>query len=186
MVEEFRDSQPFPPSVRAIARQAGISESTFANWQHISGLPEREHLEAFARISKCSYQELLWAALMDAGYAGVSDDPPTKQAGRAGQKNRPDIVFHTPDGEVAFVLEVKSGPMVGKTAQTASALLGLLELHGGGWVNWDGHVFNEDQLAERAVAADPGQSQFDLAARNVGRKSQGQQARELQDQDSQK
>lgn len=80
MVEEFRDSQPFPPSVRAIARQAGISESTFANWQHISKLPEREHLEAFARISKWTYNQLLDAALVDAGYTEARDGTSTRPA----------------------------------------------------------------------------------------------------------
>lgn len=90
MVEEFRDSQPFPPSIRAIARQAGIAESTFANWRDISKLPEPEHLRAFAAISKWSYAELLDAALIDAGYVRGevgSDAAPTKKAGRAGQES---------------------------------------------------------------------------------------------------
>jgi hypothetical protein len=100
MVEEFRDSQPFPPSVRAIARQAGISESTFANWQHISKLPEREHLEAFARISKWSYRELLDAALVDAGYSEASDGTPTSRRLTAVKKPRA-VLPIPPKGQAA-------------------------------------------------------------------------------------
>lgn len=90
MVEEFRDSQPFPPSMRAIARQAGIAESTFANWQNISKLPEPAHLRAFSQISKFSYQELLDAALADAGYTtGAADGPAKTRAGSAGHQVKP-------------------------------------------------------------------------------------------------
>lgn len=73
LVEEFQDSQTFRPSVRAIARQAGIPGSTFANWQTITSLPERQYLDAFARISPYSYRQLLEAALADAGYGDGSD-----------------------------------------------------------------------------------------------------------------
>jgi transcriptional regulator with XRE-family HTH domain len=72
-VEEFRDSQPFPPSVRAIARASGISESTLAGWRGIQRLPDADHLRAFARLSQIPYRVLLDAALADAGY--LSNEP---------------------------------------------------------------------------------------------------------------
>lgn len=102
MVEEFRDSQSFRPSIRAVARQAGIKESTFANWQHVTGLPEAEHLRAFAAISRFSYQQLLDAALLDAGYIrDRSDGTATTEAGRAGDTNVRDLRVPAPPVDAA-------------------------------------------------------------------------------------
>jgi hypothetical protein len=76
LVEQFQDEQPFRPSVRAIAKQAGIPPSTFANWKHITELPNVEHIQAFARVSHYTTTRLLEAALEDY-LAGGGDGAPT-------------------------------------------------------------------------------------------------------------
>jgi transcriptional regulator with XRE-family HTH domain len=76
LVEKFQDEQTFRPSVRAIAKQAGIPPSTLANWKHITKLPNVEHLQAFARVSHYTTSQLLQAALEDY-LAGGGDGAPT-------------------------------------------------------------------------------------------------------------
>lgn len=76
LVEQWQDSQPVRPTVRGIARAAGIPPSTLANWRHIVELPKPEHLSAFARVTNYTTTQLLEAALQDY-MSGVRDGTPT-------------------------------------------------------------------------------------------------------------
>lgn len=80
LVEEYRDGQPYPPSVRAMATKAGMHNSTLSNWQdNLRELPERKHMEAVARLIGRPYEVVLDAALLDAGYVGKPVERPTSR-----------------------------------------------------------------------------------------------------------
>lgn len=66
---DYRDRIPYPPSERRFARDLGMSQTAFNNWQHgISRLPDRFNLARFARLISMPYERVLDAALHDAGY----------------------------------------------------------------------------------------------------------------------
>lgn len=68
IIEAHRDAQaPYRPSVRQVAIQLDVSPTTVANWRNIKRVPEREHLEAVARVTGTPLREVLQAALFDAG-----------------------------------------------------------------------------------------------------------------------
>ena len=69
IVETYRDSQSYPPSVRAIAKRLGISNMTLVNWRdRLTHLPRPENLHALAELTGVPYRDVLDAALRDAGY----------------------------------------------------------------------------------------------------------------------
>lgn len=92
-IERYRDRQQWRPSNRRMASAIGISPTAFGNWQSISEPPKPEHLHSLSRLIGVPYEQLLHAALVDAGYreerggdgrdaapnthaGGSPDDPP--------------------------------------------------------------------------------------------------------------
>ena len=73
LIEEYRRNQPYEPSVAQVGAKAGMNRGTLNRWQDVKRLPEREHLEAMARVLGRPYHVLLDAALRDAGYLGESE-----------------------------------------------------------------------------------------------------------------
>lgn len=72
LLEEFRDSQAFPPSNRAIARSLGVSATTLARWVQgdaVPGfLPTPTSIANLADLLGKPYREVFEAAATDAGY----------------------------------------------------------------------------------------------------------------------
>jgi transcriptional regulator with XRE-family HTH domain len=73
LIEEYRDAQTYRPSVSQVATRAGLGRSTLNRWQRLSQLPERDHLQAVARVIGLSYEAVLDAALRDIGYLSESE-----------------------------------------------------------------------------------------------------------------
>ena len=73
LIEAYRRDQPYVPSVNQVAERAGMGRGTLNRWKTVNRLPDREHLEAIARVIKQPYHVLLDAALRDAGYLGESE-----------------------------------------------------------------------------------------------------------------
>ena len=69
------ETGPYPPSERAVARHMNIKPTTLNNWKHqrMTRLPEVEHFRAVSRVTGVRYEEVLQAALIDAGYLYDSD-----------------------------------------------------------------------------------------------------------------
>lgn len=68
IIQAHIDAQaPYPPSVRQVALQLGVSPTTVANWRHIKQVPKREHLESVARVTGTPLQQVFEAAIFDAG-----------------------------------------------------------------------------------------------------------------------
>lgn len=68
LIENHRNSQPYPPSYRQIAYRLGVSPSTVTNWKNPKVLPDREHLEALAKLVGLDYPTVLTIALGDTRY----------------------------------------------------------------------------------------------------------------------
>lgn len=82
LIEQHQRSQPYEPSIRSIAKAAGVKESTLPKWQNLSRLPAPENLRAVARHIHVPYRVLLEAALTDTGYLEeISDGTATNGAG---------------------------------------------------------------------------------------------------------
>lgn len=74
IVQAHIDQQPYPPSVRRVARHLGVAPQTVFNWRNRRGMPSRENLERIAGLTGRPYSEVLEAALVDSGY--LPDTPP--------------------------------------------------------------------------------------------------------------
>lgn len=68
LIEEHRNSQDYPPSVRQIALKLDVSPTTVNNWKSPKDLPSRKNLEALAVLLNRPYLEILAIALADTQY----------------------------------------------------------------------------------------------------------------------
>lgn len=76
LIQQHIDSQGYEVSVAQVARKIGVSRQTVLNWREPTKLPDREHLQAVARVTGVPYQRVLDAVLDDIGYLRPS---PPKQ-----------------------------------------------------------------------------------------------------------
>lgn len=79
ILTEWADKQPVQPVTdAALGRALEVTRQTVANWRAgLSRLPAPHQLRKVATLTGRSYQDVLEAALLDAGYLireGVSDD----------------------------------------------------------------------------------------------------------------
>lgn len=78
IIQAHIDAQKYPPSIRQLALELGVSPTTVANWRSIKKLPGAEHLEAIARVTGTPVRDVFYAAGVDAGYiveTGQADEP---------------------------------------------------------------------------------------------------------------
>jgi len=69
LVERFRETSRFRPTMRMMADEMGVSHATLADWKYRRvTLPKPDHLKALAHTIDVPYRTVLEAALMDAGY----------------------------------------------------------------------------------------------------------------------
>lgn len=68
IIQAHIDTQPYAVSVRQVATAIGVSPTTVSNWRNPKELPRKEHLEAIAQVTGRPYDEVLYAAMFDAGY----------------------------------------------------------------------------------------------------------------------
>lgn len=88
IIQGHIDAQaPYPPSVRQVALQLGVSPTTVANWRHIKQVPKREHLEALARVTGTPLQQVFEAAIFDAGLMIENEVPVTEEQLVAGMES---------------------------------------------------------------------------------------------------
>lgn len=60
---------PYRPSLRKVAEQVvGVTPTTLTNWRQLRDMPEEKNLRALAQLTGVGYDEVLRAALLDAGY----------------------------------------------------------------------------------------------------------------------
>ena len=102
IIQAHIDAQQHGTSVRKVALAIGVSPTTVSNWRNITELPSRENLEAIARVTGSTYEEVFYAANLDAGYivetdatlAGRAENEAaaavTRQAARKGRPNLPE------------------------------------------------------------------------------------------------
>ncbi len=81
IIQAHIDAQPYGTSVRKVAEAIGVSPTTVGNWRNPKELPRKEHLEAIARVTGRPYDDVFYAAGVDAGYIieTVVDAPPTPE-----------------------------------------------------------------------------------------------------------
>lgn len=75
LIQEHIDSQPYEVSVRQVAKNIGVTQTTLANWRNPKQLIALEHLEAIARVTGTPYIRVLDALLEDIGYIPKRDSP---------------------------------------------------------------------------------------------------------------
>jgi transcriptional regulator with XRE-family HTH domain len=68
IIQNYIDHERYPPSVRQLAVEFGVSPTTVRNWRNIKDLPKAEHLEAVARVTGVPLDDVFNAAAIDAGY----------------------------------------------------------------------------------------------------------------------
>lgn len=87
IIQAHIDAQaPYPPSVRQVAIQLGVSPTTVANWRDIKRIPDTPHLEAIARLTGTPLRTVFNAAAFDAGLP--VDDPGPAPTSRDAQPRR--------------------------------------------------------------------------------------------------
>lgn len=65
----LRRHNPYPPSLRKVAGQVGLSPTALGNWRHgLDGMPRRRSLLAFADLTGNPYSRVVDAALADSRY----------------------------------------------------------------------------------------------------------------------
>lgn len=85
LIQEHIDAQqPYPPSVRQVAQQLGVSATTVDNWRRPTQLIRKDHLEAIARVTRNPYARVLDALLQDIGYSEPGPTPERHQSGGRG------------------------------------------------------------------------------------------------------
>lgn len=100
IIQAHIDAQQHGTSVRKVALAIGVSPTTVSNWRNITELPSRENLEAIARVTGAKYDDVFYAASVDAGYIiegrgsntleGVIDaGVETRRAARKGEPKLP-------------------------------------------------------------------------------------------------
>jgi transcriptional regulator with XRE-family HTH domain len=72
LLQEYRTSQPYPPSERQMAGKLGVSSNALRYWRDPKQLPSRESLQAIADLVGVRYAVVLDAALRDTGYHEAS------------------------------------------------------------------------------------------------------------------
>ena len=79
IVQAHRDR--YGPSVSEVARRMGVGAQTLFNWRDrpLASLPNRRTLIALAEVTNTPYNDVLRAALIDAGYEVTDDAPPAAQ-----------------------------------------------------------------------------------------------------------
>jgi transcriptional regulator with XRE-family HTH domain len=68
IVQAYVDHQDDPPSARQLAERLDVSHQTVANWRTQASLPSPRNLRALAELTGADYEQVLRAALVDAGY----------------------------------------------------------------------------------------------------------------------
>lgn len=68
IVQAYVDRQDGPPSARQLAERLNVSHQTVANWRTQASLPSPRNLRALAQLTGTDYEQVLRAALVDAGY----------------------------------------------------------------------------------------------------------------------
>lgn len=81
IVQEWRDSMPYPPSERQIAKRLGVSPSALGAWKRAESFPTATNLRALAAEIGAPYERLLNAVLIDQGYR-TPDKPQAPPPGR--------------------------------------------------------------------------------------------------------
>jgi transcriptional regulator with XRE-family HTH domain len=76
IIDDYINRQTYPPSIRRLAKDLGVSPTTVTNWRNIKDLPRPEHLEAIARVTGVPVREVFYAAGVDAQY--IIEDPPER------------------------------------------------------------------------------------------------------------
>jgi len=68
LIDAYRQSVPYPPSGRQLARDVGVSASALSGWRRGEHLPTPDHLRRLAKVIRTPYRRVMAAALIDAGY----------------------------------------------------------------------------------------------------------------------
>lgn len=68
LIVAYQDAQRYRPSLRDIAKEAGVNHTMLGKWKEMKAMPRPENLQAVARVIGVPYQQLLQAALSDAAY----------------------------------------------------------------------------------------------------------------------
>jgi transcriptional regulator with XRE-family HTH domain len=77
IIQNYIDHQKYPPSVRQLAVDLGVSPTTVRNWRNPKDLPKAKHLEAVARVTGVPLDDVFDAAAFDAGYRRRPAKPPS-------------------------------------------------------------------------------------------------------------
>lgn len=74
LIQEHIDNQQYPPSVRQVAKEIGVTQTTLKNWREPKQMIKKEHIASIARVTRNPYSAVLHALLEDINYA-YADDP---------------------------------------------------------------------------------------------------------------
>lgn len=77
LIQGHIDAQPYEVSLRQVARNIGVTQTTLTNWRNPKQLVAREHLEAISRVTGVPYIRVLDALLEDIGYIPKPEPAPS-------------------------------------------------------------------------------------------------------------
>src|SRR5699024_10329761 len=63
LVEEWRDSQPIPPTWARVAKRLGVSQSAFDKWKNPTEMPQRRTLWAIHELTRVPFKTVVDAAI---------------------------------------------------------------------------------------------------------------------------
>lgn len=68
VIQDWLDTQPFPPSQNKLAARLEVSASALGDYKYATHMPSPEFLERLAELMRVHYEVVLDATLKDHGY----------------------------------------------------------------------------------------------------------------------